>query len=154
MGDIGLGTSSLTGFSVYAAFTVERKNNEFTLRGNFNRQIGHSTSGFIFKTRTNDRFSDWALLYGRSFRYKHENYFSFALGPSLYSYVDKAPGSKFGYIQYTQASGLGLALQGRIINMLNENTGIGVGLFGNLNSDYLLAGFSINFIFGELHPDK
>lgn len=153
---IGIGSSSLTGFSAIFTFSLEKKHNALTFRGNINSETGNyrRAPAFFFtsqgpKHKYNDIFLDAALLVGRTFRYRNRFLFSSSLGPAYFKYTDKGIGvpsaSSGPYGIYAQEySGVGLGLQSELLFNMNENLAIGLTGFGNYNKIKPIYGVTLS----------
>lgn len=154
---LGGGTSSLQGWSAFGSFSYERNNNEFTIRGVYNSQVGHRKRDFIGYDYYNDHFGDAAILYGRTFR---KNFFftSFSLGAGYYGYTDQylfyRPDNNWLTNSYDVGakhySGLGLACESKVALLGEENVGMCLLFWCNINADKSVYGASIAMTFGKI----
>jgi hypothetical protein len=167
MFSIGAGTATLPsffyGYSLYSSFSFERKHNEFSLRWNFNRQYGNRVPSFILSQPCNDKFRDFALLYGRTFR-KNIFFTSASLGLGYYKYTNRwvetvvPPSNSWVSDSYVIKEkiikNIGIATQAEILFIIDDNTGIGLSFFGNINKDKSIVGLSLNLVYGILNCDQ
>ena len=158
MGHLGGGTSSIEGWSVVCAFSYERKNNEFTIRGIYNNQIGHRQVDFLGFDYYNDRFANAAVLYGRTYR-KKIFFASVSVGPSLYKYTDKFLvrdtitnnwlNNDYA-VNQKQCSGIGFACEVKLIALFTEEVGVSALFWSDINNCKSISGVSLALTFGIL----
>lgn len=68
--DFGIGASSFTGYALLANLSFEHKKQVFSARGTFSQEF-YNSGWCAICVDGDDRFSEAALLYGRSLRVKH-----------------------------------------------------------------------------------
>ncbi len=144
------------GWAAYCSLTFEKKLNVVTLSAFHGSESGKKIPGFFSSQRYNDKFSEFALMYGRA--YMPWEWFRMAgsIGGSKYYYVNKdiGPRSSGFFSMPTITSkyyeGWGLSLKGSILFVCGEEFGLGIDLIGNMNSDNTLGAALLTLSFGSV----
>ena len=150
---IGPGTSVFKGLSLYSSLAFQKKQNQLSLRWIDNSENGNKTSGEYSQFEYyNDYFRDISLLYGRTYK-KNKLFASASAGVGCYTYyhnwlnIAKAGGNVDG----KSYSGVGLALETKLLIMVNRGFSLGTCFFWNVNKDKSINGASLNLVFGILN---
>ncbi len=155
---------AFSSYSLFLNFSVEKNKNIFTLRTNYNSELGHTLTPSErenFNTaRYNSKLWDVSILYGRTYRKKDWYFTSLSAGIGYYVYTQKSlvlsPNSgphiydAQAFVKINKFEGLGIALQHEQIFILDDVFGIGLNAFANINAKRSVVGVGMSFVFGNL----
>lgn len=148
---ISSGYSSIGAYCVAMEYTITKKHNCFSAVLQYNSQVGNAKMGFLTPVFYNDKFYEFALLYGRSYQ-KNRILLEADLGPVGYVYNKKAIGYSSGYISSyypikKSYSGIGLFIQGSLNFMLSKKFFFGIKTNLNLNDVHINGTVQMQFVF-------
>jgi|APGre2960657404_1045060.scaffolds.fasta_scaffold53375_2 hypothetical protein len=148
---ISSGYSSIGAYCVGMKYTITKKHNCFSAILQYNSQVGNIKMGFLTPVFYNDKFYEFALVYGRSYQ-NGILLLEADLGPSGFVNIQKSIAYSSGYISSyypikKSYSGIGLFTQGSINLMVSKRFLIGIKTNLNLNDVHINGTVQIQFVF-------
>jgi hypothetical protein len=157
---IGFGGCSLNAVSILEDIHINYKNHDFNLHINANLQVGESrrvSFDYILgtgskKVRYNDKFLDFSLMYGRTYR-KKKTYLGANIGGGYVLYIDKEYNNPALFATTSFNNAFGLSGQAYAGHQFNPNLAVGVKIFGNYNSVQSIIGGALFLSIGGAKVD-
>lgn len=160
--DLGVGSSSIKGYSLNADFQVNWNKHNWTINGFYTSQLRKNASqpsyggpGYTISPPDlyyNDHYSHLGIYYGRSFSRKRFHT-SINVGPAYYNYLDKELETHtenwqtYYVVNERRFEGVSLSLYGDVNLFIGKTIAIGAVLYSDINKNKSLIGICGTFKF-------